>query len=29
MCSDDADDWRGAEVSLREAAIRQRLGLPG
>ena len=29
MCSDDADDWRGAEVSLREPAIRQRLGLPG
>lgn len=29
MCSADADDWRGAEVSLREAAIRQRLGLPG
>jgi NAD(P)-dependent dehydrogenase (short-subunit alcohol dehydrogenase family) len=27
MCSDDADDWRGAEVSLREAAIRHRLGL--
>ena len=29
MCSADADDWRGGEVSLREAAIRQRLGLPG
>jgi NAD(P)-dependent dehydrogenase (short-subunit alcohol dehydrogenase family) len=29
MCSDDADDWRGGEVSLREAAIRQRLGLEG
>ncbi|WP_209426456.1 SDR family oxidoreductase [Pararhodobacter sp. SW119] len=29
MCSADADDWRGAEVSLREASIRQRLGLPG
>ncbi len=28
MCSADADDWRGAEVSLREAAIRARLGLP-
>jgi NAD(P)-dependent dehydrogenase (short-subunit alcohol dehydrogenase family) len=28
MCSADADDWRGTEVSLREAAIRQRLGLP-
>ncbi len=29
MCSDDADDWRGGEVSLREAAIRQRLELEG
>jgi len=28
MCSPDADDWRGAEVSLREAAIRERIGLP-
>jgi NAD(P)-dependent dehydrogenase (short-subunit alcohol dehydrogenase family) len=27
MCSADADDWRGGEVSLRETAIRRRLGL--
>ncbi len=28
MCTPDADDWVGREVSLREAAVRARLGLP-
>ncbi len=27
MCSPDADDFRGAEVALRDEAIRERLGL--
>ncbi len=28
MCTADADPWRGGEVSLRQADIRRRLGLP-
>jgi NAD(P)-dependent dehydrogenase (short-subunit alcohol dehydrogenase family) len=27
MCSADADDWLGREVSLRDEAIRRRVGL--
>ena len=29
MCTDDADDWIGREVSLRDELIRKRLGLTG
>jgi len=27
MCSADADDWLGQEISLRDEAIRKRVGL--
>ena len=29
MCTADADDWLGQEISLRDAQVRARVGLPG